>query len=203
VVVTVRLGVLKRGGVGFMPALPPQKTAAIQRVGYGNYEKIWMRFDKFYWDNTKQRLNYLSEPEEGEPPLFHAWLNLGYYTGEPIIVAYHAGRRARHINQWSDGELLERTLGVMQRIFGDNGYGDIPAPISYVRSNWQADPFAEGSYSFDQVGQQVGDRQLLAQPVADRVFFAGEATHPHFYATVHGAYETGVRAAREVIKSLD
>ncbi len=196
VIITLPLGVLKSGSVQFDPPLPDAKQRAIERIGFGNYEKLAMRFDKFYWPQDKQRFNYLSE---GEPSLFNAWLNIGHYTGTPVIVCYHAGRRARLINQWSDGDLLERALAVMQRIFGDNGFGQIPAPEAYVRTNWQNDPFSSGSYSSDQVGQLPADRQILARPIRQRLFFAGEATHPHFYATVHGAYETGVRAAREVV----
>ncbi|MAT96118.1 MAG: hypothetical protein CL608_03160 [Anaerolineaceae bacterium] len=200
VIITLPLGVLKSGAVQFTPSLSQAKQKAIQRIGFGNYEKLAMRFDKFQWPQDKQRFNYLSD---GEPSLFNAWLNIGYYTGTPIIVAYHAGRRARLINQWSDGELLEHALTVMQRIFGDNGFGHISAPAAYVRTNWQNDPFSSGSYSSDQIGQLPTDRQILAQPIGQQLFFAGEATHPHFYATVHGAYETGVRAAREVARVIN
>lgn len=199
-IITVPLGVLKSGSIEFVPSLPQEKRDAIDRIGFGIYEKLAMRFDKFYWPKEAQRFNYLST---GEPSLFHAWLNIGHYTGEPIIVAYHAHRRARHINQMSDGELLEQTVGVMQRIFGgepsQGGYGKIPAPEAYVRTSWEHDPFSQGSYSFDKFGQQPDDRQTLAQPIEGRLFFAGEATHPHFHSSVHGAYETGVRAAREIM----
>jgi monoamine oxidase len=193
-IITLPLGVLKSGQIEFDPPLPAAKQQAIQRIGFGNYEKLAMRFDKFYWPQDKQRFNYLSE---GEPSLFNAWLNTGHYTGTPIIVAYHAGRRARTINQWSDGQLLESALTVMQRLFGDE-FGTIPMPQDYLRTNWQNDPFSNGSYSFDQIGQLPTDRQTLAQPIGQQLFFAGEATHPHFYATVHGAYETGVKVARVI-----
>ena len=195
VILTLPLGVLKSGQIQFEPPLPTAKQQAIQRIGFGKYEKLALRFDKFYWPREQQRFNYLSD---GEPSLFNAWLNTGHYTGTPIIVAYHAGRRARAINQWSDEKLLEGALTVMQRLFGDE-FGPIPAPEAYVRTHWQSDPLANGSYSFDQVGQQPTDRRTLAESINQQLFFAGEATHPHFYATVHGAYETGVRAAREVI----
>lgn len=197
IVLTVPLGVLKSKAIHFTPELPTAKGEAIARIGYGTYEKLVMRFDKFYWPKEAQRFNYLST---GETSLFHAWLNIGHYTGEPIIIAYHAHRRARRINEMSEGELLEQTVGVMQRIFGDNGYGQIPAPEAYVRTGWQHDPFSKGSYSFDRIGQRPDDRRVLAQPVGNRLFFAGEATHPHFHSSVHGAYETGVRAAREIME---
>ncbi|MGB0387565.1 MAG: flavin monoamine oxidase family protein [Ardenticatenaceae bacterium] len=196
VVITVPLGVLKAGAIAFEPSLPAEKQGAIERIGFGYYEKLAMRFDRFYWPHDKQRFNYISA---GEPSLFNVWLNVGYYTNEPILVAYHAGRRARRINEWSDEAFLERTIAVMQRLFGDNGYGTIPQPLNYVRTNWQKSPFSQGSYSFAQIGQQPNDRETLAQPVGTRLFFAGEASHPHLCATIHGAYETGIRAAREIM----
>lgn len=191
VVVTVPLGVLKSGQIEFAPALPEEKTAVIERIGFGSYEKLALRFDKFYWPRDPHRFNYLST---GEPSLFHAWLNIGHYTDEPIIVSYHAHRRARFINQLSDVELVKQTVAVMKRMFGA-----MPEPVGYVRTNWQGDPYSQGSYSFAQVGQLPTDRRVLAEQVNGRLFFAGEATHSHFYASVHGAYETGIRAAREII----
>ncbi|MEM7336267.1 MAG: NAD(P)/FAD-dependent oxidoreductase [Chloroflexota bacterium] len=200
VIITVPLGILKNQAITFEPPLPEEKRGAIDRIGYGNYEKLAMRFDKFYWPKEAHRFNYLSA---GEMSLFHAWFNLGHYTGDPVIISYHAGRRARHINELSDGELLEQTISIMQKIFGDNGYGEIPAPLNFVRTNWQADPYAQGSYSFDQVGQLATDRQTLGEAVNGRLHFAGEATHPHYYATVHGAYETGIKAAREILENRE
>ncbi|MCA9980280.1 MAG: FAD-dependent oxidoreductase [Anaerolineales bacterium] len=199
-IVTVPLGVLKAGHLRFEPALPPAKQQAIQRIGFGHYEKLALRFDQFYWPRDKQRFNYIST---GEPTLFNVWLNTGHYTGEPVIVAYHAGRRARRINEWDDATFVAEARRVMQRIFGDNGFGQIPEPEAYVRTTWQQDPFSNGSYSFDQIGQLVTDRETLAEPVGQRLFFAGEATHPHFYASVHGAYETGIRAAQEVLGAVN
>ena len=68
-------------------------------------------------------------------------------------------------------------------------------------SLWRADPFARGSYSYARPGR-ADDRAVLAAPVDDRIFFAGEATSPNFFSTVHGAYETGLRAADEALASL-
>ncbi len=198
VVITVPLGVLQSGQITFDPPLPKEKQETIGRIGFGVYEKIAMRFDRFYWPKEPQRFNYMST---GEPSLFHAWLNIGHYTGEPIIVAYHSHRRAKHINTLSDDELLEQTLHAMQIMFGNNGFGDIPQPEAYVRTGWEHDPYSCGSYSFDRVGQRPEDRRTLAKHVDSRLFFAGEATHPKFYGTIHGAYETGIRAAQEIISA--
>jgi monoamine oxidase len=67
--------------------------------------------------------------------------------------------------------------------------------------DWRADPFTRGAYSYTPVRMSRMARHLAA-PVADTLFFAGEATNDEGdQGTVHGALTTGLRAAREVIES--
>ena len=49
VVVTVPLGVLKRGAPKFTPDLPTDRTAAIEQLGFGRYEKVVLRFERPFW----------------------------------------------------------------------------------------------------------------------------------------------------------
>lgn len=193
VVITVPLGVLKSGAIQFDSKIPPEKLSAIGRIGFGNYEKIAFRFPEQFWPSEPHRFNYLTEQE---PELYTSWLNNAHYTGEPILVLYHSGSRAQAINKLSDDALIGGAMEALRVMFG----ADIPDPDSTVRTGWEADPFARGSYSFQKVGSQREDRFVLAKAVDNRLFFAGEATHPHYFATVHGAYETGIRAAHEVMR---
>jgi polyamine oxidase len=78
--------------------------------------------------------------------------------------------------------------------------GGPPSALTGARiTRWRHDPWARGSYSFLARGASVDDRRALAAPVDDRVFFAGEATEPDKPSTVHGAYMSGRRAAREIL----
>lgn len=76
--------------------------------------------------------------------------------------------------------------------------GGLPEPVAFARSDWTGDPFARGSGSFLRPGATTADRETLARPVADRVFFAGEATSADRPGTVAGAHASGLRAAGEV-----
>jgi len=74
-------------------------------------------------------------------------------------------------------------------------------PTSFLRTSWSTDPFAQGSYSFlapSDVGTDA--RAMLAEPIG-RLHFAGEATSPDAPATTHGAWESGQRAAAEIMDS--
>ena len=74
----------------------------------------------------------------------------------------------------------------------------MPQPTAVQRTSWSADPFARGSFSFPALGSTPEHRAALAEPVLDRVFFAGEATASTEPGTVQGARESGVRAAGQV-----
>jgi hypothetical protein len=61
-----------------------------------------------------------------------------------------------------------------------------------------SDPLSCGSYSHIPPGASSDDYDLLARPVGNRLFFAGEGTHRGHYGTVHGALLSGLRAARQL-----
>ncbi|MBX3002096.1 MAG: FAD-dependent oxidoreductase, partial [Caldilineaceae bacterium] len=193
-VITVPLGVLKAGNIIFSPALPAEKSAAIERIGFGNYEKLALKFPRCLWPAEPHRFCYLPGTQ---PELFTSWLNMTHYGGEPILVASHAGSRACLTNRWDDERIIGEALVVLRKLFDPQ----VPEPVAYVRTGWESDPFSQGSYSFSKVGGMLGDRRTLAEPIGDHLFFAGEATHSRYFATVHGAYETGIRAAREVMSN--
>ncbi|MEZ4629707.1 MAG: FAD-dependent oxidoreductase [Deinococcales bacterium] len=190
---TLPLGVLKSSQVTFNPALPPEKAAAIERLGVGDYEKLVLKFPDIFWPRQPKRLHYL-DPKG--PHILASWLNVAHFTGDAVLLAYAGGSRAKAMNQLADETLLNLAQELLAEMFGE-----IPAPLSYLRSNWSKDPYSQGSYSFPQVGQRPEDRAMLARNFGP-LFFAGEATHSHFYGTAHGAYETGILAALEILNFL-
>lgn len=72
---------------------------------------------------------------------------------------------------------------------------DGPAPTQSMRSTWTTDPFSRGAASFTPVGAQPSLRQALAEPIEQRVFFAGEATDADEPGTMRGAIRSGERVA--------
>jgi len=195
VIVTVPLAILQQERITFNPPLPAAKQLAIKRLGMGHYEKIALKFPQVFWPLEPQRINYLGEEET---PLYTAWLNHAHYSGEPILIAYHSGSRAQTINQLSDEALIAGCLRTLRTMFGPA----VVEPVAYLRTHWEHDPFSGGSYSFSKVGSEAGDRTLLAAPVNGTLFFAGEATHPRYFGTVHAAFETGIQAAQGILTGL-
>lgn len=78
------------------------------------------------------------------------------------------------------------------------GTSPVPRPVAFTRSSWSTDPFSRGSHSYIPAGSSPGLRSDLAQPVLDRVFFAGEATSTVEPSTVSGAMTSAARVASEL-----
>lgn len=192
VVATFPLGVLKKNKVQFNPPLPKDKQQAIQRLGMGLLNKAFFQFDKVFWPKNIDWHEYLS-PEKGR---WAEWVSFAK-AGEPILLGFNAADRAYQVEKWSDAELIADGMKVLRTMFGNN----IPNPVATQITRWAQDPFAYGSYSFNAVGSTNQDRKALASTVAGRLFWAGEATHSEYPGTVHGAYLSGVRAAKALIKN--
>jgi monoamine oxidase len=117
----------------------------------------------------------------------------------PLLVAWAGGPRAQRLSCGADAQnIVGQALATLESMFGKrcNVEGELEAAYYH---DWQQDPFARGAYSYVTVGG--GDaRRLLAAPIADTLFFAGEATDTEGEtATVTGALQSGTRAARELL----
>mmetsp|Transcript_5962 Transcript_5962/g.8917 ORF Transcript_5962/g.8917 Transcript_5962/m.8917 type:complete len:718 (+) Transcript_5962:275-2428(+) len=80
-----------------------------------------------------------------------------------------------------------------------------PKPIDSIVARWDSDPFSLGSYSYLKLGAGWGDIAQLsrAYPMRDpRIFFGGEATSLEAIQCVLGAYNSGIRTAKEVLAAM-
>ena len=192
-IVTVPLGVLKAGVIAFDPPLSASKRAAIERLDMGNLEKVVLRFDEPFWRERGASSTFLYVAEEpGEFPGFTDWTDA---AGAPTLVCVYGGRSARNVlDKWGDEEIATRAVQTLREIFGD----DVPDPIATHVTRWRDDPWTLGSYGYLPVGSGPDDMRELGEPVEGRLLFAGEATEPLLYATVHGALVSGLREARRI-----
>nr|WP_279433182.1 NAD(P)/FAD-dependent oxidoreductase [Curtobacterium sp. PhB136] len=188
VVVTVPLGVLRAGDVVFDPPLAGPAAGALDRLGMGVYDKVFLRFPEQFWDTWVIR-------QQGPAGVdWHSWYDMSRVTGEPVLAALLGGAGARRIETLTDDEIVAEGVTALRRMFGDA----VPDPTAFRITRWAADPFARGSYSYLHVGASTDDHDLLGTP-SGRVQLAGEATWGDDPATVHGALNSGLRAASRIL----
>ncbi|MBD5634757.1 MAG: FAD-dependent oxidoreductase, partial [Candidatus Eremiobacteraeota bacterium] len=118
------------------------------------------------------------------------------------VVAWAGGPRATAMNGSSAQERIDRASDEFGSMLGRREVArrELEAGVTH---DWSADPLACGAYSYVATGA-AGARAALGTPLDDTLFFAGEATATDGQGgTVSGAFETGNRAAREVIRALE
>lgn len=189
VVVTVPLGVLQAGDVTFDPPLDPTVAGALDRLGMGVYDKVFLRFPERFWGD-----DWVLRQQGDAGRDWHSWYDMSRATGHPVLAALLGGAGARRIETLDDAAVVAEGLGALRRMFGDA----VPEPDAVRITRWAADPFARGSYSYLHVGASTADHDLLGS-VDGRVQLAGEATWGDDPATVHGALLSGLRAASRLL----
>lgn len=193
VVITLPLGVLQHGAVRFVPALPADKEHAISKLGFGVLNKCYLRFARPFWPADKDWIQYIPEQHGA----WCEWLSLTRATQAPVLLGFNAAAYGRTIEAWSDQKIVARAMATLHRIFGS----DIPEPLDHQITRWASDPFARGAYSYNAVNTDPAMRETLARPLNGRLFFAGEACHKDYFGTTHGAYLSGLQAARDVLSA--
>lgn len=113
VIVTVPLGVLKAGHIAFSPGLPRRKQQAIDRLGMGLLDKLYLRFDNIFWDKDVEWLTYVTPKRNGFP----SWLNIAKHTGEPILMAFAGGDPAEERASQSDKDILNAAQKALEQMY--------------------------------------------------------------------------------------
>eukprot|EP01114_Cavostelium_apophysatum_P017495 TRINITY_DN5212_c0_g1_i1.p1 TRINITY_DN5212_c0_g1~~TRINITY_DN5212_c0_g1_i1.p1 ORF type:complete len:504 (+),score=50.73 TRINITY_DN5212_c0_g1_i1:31-1512(+) len=231
VVVSVPLAILKDNSITFVPPLPSSKVTAIQALGVDNAIKVVLKFSHRFWpsrlngivcaDSLIPEMWFEHFDRVGE---LTSRSKLGPEKKRPepesyLVSAFACSRFADIATSLPEKELIVRILHQMDEMFGYNQafklYGSNEATeatnivnpaskflVDYLVQDWSKEPFIKGGYSHPAVTSNEAVRTALAAPLENKVFWAGEATHPKAYMTMHGAIETGDVAAKEVLKGL-
>jgi monoamine oxidase len=133
----------------------------------------------------------------------HEWFPTWWTSAasSTMLTGWAASRRAARLAGKSDTFILDKALEALTSIFNVPRLTLKAMLESWHVHDWQSDPFSRGAYSYVLVGGDAG-QAALAAPIADTLFFAGEATNTDgHHGTVHGAIATGERAAKQVLRS--
>jgi polyamine oxidase len=187
VVCTVSLGVLKAGFIKFVPALPDVKKHTIQKFGMGQIVKVVIEFiDTILGDITIANNDDL---------ISCFWRS----AGDPrVLIAYVGGSRAETLSSMNDADAVLTFIKTLEK------FGEIEL-MKKIKSSkvirWDiTNPHFMGAYSYGSVTSNQQDRITLARPINNKLYFAGEACNTNLNAAmVHGAIETGITVAREIV----
>ena len=190
-IVTIPVGTLASGLVTFSPALPPAYQDALGQLPMGYDTKIGLLFDSDVFDVPQPNTFAFRFVDQKLVPLLQskAWgKNYAVFIiGGPIVPELEAR-----------GELLDYVLAEVNAIFPRATRARL---VTAVSSGWNSDPYSLGSFSYAVPGG-ASARVTLGTPVANRLFFAGEAVPVDTHSSVHGAWISGQTAATQALAVL-
>ena len=193
VIVTVPVGVLAAGAIRFTPELPALTQEGLGGLSMGSLTKIGLRFDGTRF-GLPVNSNLWDEIPGAGGINFECWA-----FDRDLIVALFGGDFARDVLAQGERAAVETMLDRLTAMLGPQ----VRAAFKGASVNgWATDPFSMGCYSHARPGQ-ASARARLAQPVGERIWFAGEATavgDGDFGAamTAGGAFLAGEAAVRGV-----
>ena len=109
VIVTIPLGVMKDDALEFSPALPFAHRGAIDALGMGVLDKVWLRFEEPFWTTDAPLWTIV-----GGDPDFPVWVNLLPLTGEPVLMGVVAAENADRLAKVSDDDFLVAALSALE-----------------------------------------------------------------------------------------
>jgi monoamine oxidase len=195
VLVTLPLGVLKQegdGGVVFDPPLGA-KARVIQQMPVGSVVKVTLHFRSQFWpvaDFGFIHATGLAFPTWWSDPR------------APVLTGWIGGPRASVLGCEGEAAICDKAMQTLSEIFKVEPPTLREQLVNGYTHDWDADPFAHGAYSYTPAqGSLLASK--LGVPLANTLFFAGEATDAEGnQGTVHGALASGQRAAREILESF-
>ncbi|KAJ9156539.1 FAD/NAD(P)-binding domain-containing protein [Pleurostoma richardsiae] len=225
VVVTAPLGWLKKNTDAFEPPLPSRLAKAIDSIGYGCLEKVYISFPKAFW--------LVPDAEGRTVQGFCQWLSPNYdlnsnpkrWTHEvvelaslseadshPTLLFYIYGEESQHLTSAAAKLTTKEARDAFFYDFFRPYYSRLPhydpaspdcRPAGCLATDWLHDELAgNGSYSNFQVGLREGDRDIRAmrEGVPERgLWLAGEHTAPFVaLGTATGAYWSGESVGRRI-----
>lgn len=188
VIVTVSTNVLASGAIRFTPSLPHAVQSALAGVPTGSANKVAFHFrrDVFGLPDTSYA-SFMDERDAARPACSFQIRPFG----SELAIAYLGGDLAANLERAGEAEMIDFSRATLGDMFGTGIFKEL---TGIAATAWTTDPHTLGAYSCALPGE-AHRRAVLAEPVNERFFLAGEAVSADWFSTVQGAHVTGIEAA--------
>jgi monoamine oxidase len=191
-IVTASTNALNTGLVRFDPPLPKRTMDALAGLSLGTRDRLVFELpgNPFGFDNDQRAIFKATDAR--------AVSLVGRIGGTDIAYADFAGRFGREMSDAGYPAMAAFVSDLLAAHFGAEAKKAIGRSEA-VR--WSREPWILGGVSVAAPGSGA-NRRLLAEPVNERIYFAGEALHENWWGTVAGAWVAGERAADAALRRL-
>jgi monoamine oxidase len=192
VIVTASTGVLLDNRIKFEPELPRRHLDALERLRLGSYDHIALELPGN--PLALQRDEVVFEKSSST----RTGAILANISGTTLCTVDVGGKFGRDLSAQGADAMVAFALDWLTGLYG----AEIRKAVKRTHATqWNKEPWALGAFSTAAPGGQ-GARTVLAEPLRDRVWFAGEAVHETLWGTVGGAWASGDRAAQQALRKI-
>ena len=192
VIVTVSTSMLTSGQIKFTPDLPRRLVDAADYLKLGSYDHIALEIPNNPFGLRPDEL--MIEKAVG-PRTGALYANV---AGTTLCIVDVGGRFGRELSAKGEQEMVAFALDWLANLYGPEFKNTVRRRHA---TRWNAEPYVRGAFSAAPPGAQPS-RKTLTEPVANRIWFAGEAVHETLWGTVGGAWDSGERAADAVMRAF-
>ncbi|MEO1198671.1 MAG: FAD-dependent oxidoreductase [Pseudomonadota bacterium] len=193
--ITVSTGVLNAGAIRFTPALPAWKQQAAADIPMGLLMKVPMLFDGARLGLGENNWVTYRVPEDkpGEACFFVAWP-----CGHDYLFGNIGGPFAWDLSAQGQDAVVDYALEQLVRLVGSDARKHF---VQGFKTDWAENPLTLGAYGAVRPGSEDA-RENLGTPLANKLFFAGEAVEEEVSALVNGAYLSGRANAKAIARAV-
>ena len=191
-IITVSTGVLRAESMRFVPGLPLDTLRALDALPMGHFAKIILEFDR-----PIPGLPVSGWVMESQPPAGQTLHFLCHPFDSNLVVGLVGGAYGESLARLPEALAVQEGLARLQQCVGPLHQRRL---VRGAFTNWTADPLHRGGYAYLVPGGGAA-RSLLATPIHDRLYFAGEAVAFDLAQTCGGAFLSGQQAAARILQS--
>jgi monoamine oxidase len=191
-IVTVPTNVVASGGLRFSPELGHHEIDSFGRLSLGSYDRIALELAGNPLGIESDDLIFEKSSNA------HTGAILANVSGTPLCTVDVGGAFGRDLSAQGEAAMIDFASEWLAGLYG----AEVKKSINRAHATrWNSEPYALGAWSTAVPGSQFARRQYL-DPIADMVWYAGEAAHETLWGTVGGAWESGERAADAVLRRI-
>jgi monoamine oxidase len=185
----VSLGYLKQNLIKFTPELSDGKKEAIEKLGFGVLNKIYVEFEEKFWKTDGSYIYIIDDPIN---PFGIIWDISDLIEKNSLMFLVNSSQFEFNLGN------EEKLKQIIEKMFSSLFPEKSIKIKNILRTNWAKDPYTFGTFSSYHIGSTPSMRAEF-QKNEGLLYFAGEHTHMHNYATTHGAFHSGIDTANRII----
>ncbi len=197
VLITVPMKVLQSRIINFMPALPVEKTNAIDSIYIGDGLKVFIEFSKNFYPDILGIGGLLESLASADKIFYDAAFRKDADANVMGLFSIN-DRASEYTSLATEQEIIDKIMSELDEIF------DGQASKYYVKhliQNWSKEPYILGAYSYTFNEDQEETVNTILKPLDDKIYFAGEALSVDNQATVHGACQSAYATVEKLLIS--